>query len=37
MWNHSMFSKSLDRLLTSELTQQFFAEVQALRKTSRDL
>src|SRR5216684_556565 len=27
VWNHAVFSKNRDRLLTSELAQQFFAEV----------
>ena len=27
MWNHAVFSKNRDRLLTSEVAQQFFAEV----------
>ena len=27
MWNHAVFSKNRDRLLTSEVPQQFFAEV----------
>ncbi len=27
MWNHAVFSKNRDRLLTSDVAQQFFAEV----------
>jgi transposase len=27
MWNHAVFSKNRDRLLTSEMAQRFFAEV----------
>ncbi len=27
VWNHAVFSKNRDRLLTSALAQQFFAEV----------
>jgi transposase len=27
VWNHAVFSKNRDRLLTSEVAQQFFAEV----------
>jgi transposase len=27
MWNHAVFSKNRDRLLTSDVTQRFFAEV----------
>jgi transposase len=27
MWNHAVFSKNRDRLLTSEVAQRFFAEV----------
>ena len=27
MWNHAVFSKNRDRLLTSEIAQRFFAEV----------
>src|SRR5260370_40513521 len=27
VWNHAVFSKNRDRLLTSELAQQFFSEV----------
>ncbi len=28
VWNHAVFSKNRDRLLTSEVAQEFFAEVQ---------
>ncbi len=27
MWNHAVFSKNRDRLLTSDVAQRFFAEV----------
>ena len=27
VWNHAVFSKNRDRLLTSEVAQRFFAEV----------
>jgi hypothetical protein len=27
VWNHAVFSKNRDRLLTSDVAQQFFAEV----------
>jgi hypothetical protein len=30
MWNHAVFSKNRDRLLTSEVAQRFFAEVNRL-------
>ena len=38
VWNHAVFSKNRDRLLTSEVAQQFFAEVnkQAKRFMSDD-
>ncbi len=38
MWNHAVFSKNRDRLLTSDVAQQFFAEVnkQAKRFMSDD-
>jgi transposase len=32
VWNHAVFSKNRDRLLTSELAQRFFAEVSRLAK-----
>jgi hypothetical protein len=32
MWNHAVFSKNRDRLLTSEVAQPFFAEVNRLTK-----
>src|SRR5271154_3649166 len=32
-WNHSVFSKNRDRLLTSEVAQRFFAEVNKRAKT----
>jgi transposase len=32
MWNHAVFSKNRDRLLTSEVAQRFFAEVNARAK-----
>ncbi len=36
VWNHAVFSKNRDRLLTSDVAQQFIAEVnkQAKRFTS---
>ncbi|NYF79841.1 transposase [Granulicella arctica] len=33
-WSHAVFSKNHDRLLTSEVAQQFFAEVNRLAKRS---
>ena len=32
MWNHAVFSKNRDRLLTSEVAQRFSAEVNRLAK-----
>ena len=32
VWNHAVFSKNRDRLLTSEVAQHFFAEVNRLAK-----
>jgi hypothetical protein len=32
MWNHTVFSKNRDRLLTSELAERFFAEVNRCAK-----
>ena len=32
VWNHAVFSKNRDRLLTSEVAQQFFAEVNRMAK-----
>ena len=32
VWNHTVFSKNCDRLLTSEVAQQFFAEVNRLAR-----
>ena len=32
VWNHAVFSKNRDRLLTSDVAQQFFAEVNKLAK-----
>ena len=32
VWNHAVFSKNRDRLLTSEVAQRFFAEVNRLAK-----
>ena len=32
VWNHEVFSKNRDRLLTSEVAQRFFAEVSRLAK-----
>ena len=32
MWNHAVFSKNRDRLLTSEVAQRFFAEVNRCAK-----
>src|SRR5271168_4534435 len=32
VWNHAVFSKNRDRLLTSEVAQQFFAEVNTQAK-----
>jgi transposase len=32
VWNHGVFSKNRDRLLTSEVAQRFFAEVNRLAK-----
>ncbi len=32
VWNHAVFSKNRDRLLTSEVAQRFFAEVNLLAK-----
>jgi len=31
VWNHAVFSKNRDRLLTSDVAQRFFAEVNRLR------
>lgn len=32
LWNHAVFSKNRDRLLTSDVAQRFFAEVNRLAK-----
>ena len=32
VWNHAVFSKNRDRLLTSEVAQRFLAEVTRLAK-----
>jgi transposase len=39
VWNHAVFSKNRDRLLTSDVAQQFFAEVnqQARRFMSKQI
>jgi hypothetical protein len=32
VWNHAVFSKNRDRLLTSDVAQRFFVEVNRLAK-----
>ncbi len=36
VWNHAVFSKNRDRLLTSDVAQRFFAEVNVLAKRFSD-
>ena len=35
VWNHAVFSKNRDRLLTSDVAQQFFAEVNSVTPAIR--
>jgi len=32
VWNHAVFSKNRDRLLTSDVAQRFFSEINRLAK-----